>query len=113
MNASNEQLSPEMAFMINGLLRGPQNSKVFDTLRVRLRARPEGSRKETALQVRLMGASRKDDIIECLIVMAQMNVTDPNRADNDDAAPAGLSCITEDIQQVIAGLPAFDSVSEG
>ena len=62
------------------------------------------------LQIRLTGATRKQDIIKRLMCMACIGAVQKDEgADSDDAC--AISYLTDEMQQDIRELPAFSSVT--
>ena len=108
-----EQISPEMQIVMDGLARGSKSSdEQFASLRCSLQGLRVCDLKLVAknLNVRLTGASRKNDIVERLIAMAQIDATRRNETGD---APLRLTYIDADVREVLKSLPSFDSVTEG
>ena len=62
------------------------------------------------LRIRLTGATRKQDIIECLMCMAHIGAIQKDEgADSDDGC--AISYLTDETKQDIRELPAFSSVT--
>ena len=62
------------------------------------------------LRVRLTGASRKAEIVSCLIVMAQIDAIRENGGSSDDRA-VRLTYITPEARQALLSLPGAFSLS--
>ena len=61
------------------------------------------------LSIRLTGSSKKADIIERLMAMAQIGAIQKHRSREEDI---NISYLTQDIKDVLRSLPPFSSISE-
>ena len=61
------------------------------------------------LSIRLTGSSKKADIIERLMAMAQIGAVQKHRSREEDI---NISYLTQDIKDVLWSLPPFSSISE-